>query len=250
VRGEVRRRSAGPRVVGAHFQRGPSEPGASAARPNPARTLAARPVRIGPVRSTPPCFGCLIPEAGSEGQLVHRGSHLLPLARSSYRECVRHLWNTHVLDALKTSSDKWGLRDEFNSVCSTLFSALVVEPLGLPRATDFRELLARTRELSKRGVPWLHVVPQTTPFGVPIMINRDQVESDGYWDHPVRHVSPSDVTLSFVSWFDFDELAFRDFRYYRVRITSAARDEIVGRAALIECEHTSVFFDQSAADKS
>jgi hypothetical protein len=35
--------------------------GASAARPNPARTLAARPVRIGPVRSTRPCFGCLIP---------------------------------------------------------------------------------------------------------------------------------------------------------------------------------------------
>jgi hypothetical protein len=33
----------------------------SAARPNPARTLAARPVRIGPVRSTRTCFGCLIP---------------------------------------------------------------------------------------------------------------------------------------------------------------------------------------------
>ena len=33
----------------------------SVARPNPARTLATRPVRIGPVRSTPPCFGCLIP---------------------------------------------------------------------------------------------------------------------------------------------------------------------------------------------
>src|SRR5450631_939137 len=34
----------------------------SVARPNPARTLATRPVRIGPVRSTPPCFGCLIPD--------------------------------------------------------------------------------------------------------------------------------------------------------------------------------------------
>ena len=37
--------------------------GASAARPHPARTLAARPVRIGSVRSTRPCFGCLIPLA-------------------------------------------------------------------------------------------------------------------------------------------------------------------------------------------
>jgi len=38
--------------------------GASAARPRPARTLAARPVRVAPVTSTQPCFGCLIPIVG------------------------------------------------------------------------------------------------------------------------------------------------------------------------------------------
>ena len=35
---------------------------ASVARPNPARTLATRPVRIGSVRSTPTCFGSLMPK--------------------------------------------------------------------------------------------------------------------------------------------------------------------------------------------
>ena len=169
---------------------------------------------------------------------------------NSYRECVRHLWNMHFLAELKTCSDKWDLRDEFDNICSRLFAALVVGPLGLSGAADSRQFLGRTRELSGGGFPWLRVVPRTTPAGVPIMINRDQDKSDGYWDHPIRQVFPTDVTLSFVSLYDFDELAFRDFRYYRVRITSGVRNEIVGRAALIECEYASVLFDQSAADKS
>jgi hypothetical protein len=169
---------------------------------------------------------------------------------NSYRECIRHLWNAYFLSELKTCSNKWDLRDEFDNVAAKLFAALVIEPLGASGAANSGQFVAGSRELSKAGFPWLHVVPRTTPAGVPIMINRDEEKSDGYWDHPVRQVFPADVTLSFVSWYDFDELAFRDFRYYRVRIASAARDDIVGRAALIECEHTSVFFDQSAANKS
>ena len=57
---------------------------------------------------------------------------------------------------------------------------------------------------------------------------------------------PADVDLRFVHWFDFDELAFRDFRYYLVRVDSAAQDEIVGRAALIECEYCTVLLDENA----
>ena len=51
---------------------------------------------------------------------------------------------------------------------------------------------------------------------------------------------------SFVRWFDFDDLAFRDFRYYLVRIESATTDDVTGRAALIECESTRVLLDESA----
>jgi hypothetical protein len=77
------------------------------------------------------------------------------------------------------------------------------------------------------------------------MINREPLTCDGSWDHPLQRVAEGDVDLRFVRWFDFDELGFREFRYYLVRIDSAAREEIVGRAALIECEHASVVLDEN-----
>ena len=93
--------------------------------------------------------------------------------------------------------------------------------------------LGRGSNTAAQALARLQVVPKTTPVGVPIMINRDPGSESGYWDHPLRQVSPEDVSLRFVRWFDFDELGFRDLRYFLVRIASASRDDIVGRAALI-----------------
>jgi hypothetical protein len=78
------------------------------------------------------------------------------------------------------------------------------------------------------------------------MINREPLECDGYWDHPLQRVTEADVDLRLVRWYDFDELGFRDFRYYLVRIDSAAREDIVGRAALIDCEYAHVLLDEGA----
>lgn len=162
----------------------------------------------------------------------------------SYRECIRHIWNGHFLEAVASSSDKWTLRDEFDDACSILFGSLVVEPLGAAAAHDARELLSRSRDPVARVIDWLHVVPKTAPAGVPIMINRDQTKQSGYWDHPVRQVMATEVSLRFMRWFDFDELGFRDLKYLLVHVASASRDDIVGRAALIECEHSDVFFNE------
>jgi hypothetical protein len=164
---------------------------------------------------------------------------------SSYRECVRHLWNTHFLDVAADSTDKWAVRDQFDDACQLLFSALVVEPLGMAVASQARRMLSPSRDSVPQIRRWLHVVPQATPIGVPIMIDRDPQQSDGYWDHPIKRVLPADVDLRFVRWYDFNEFTFRDFRYYLVRIDSAARGDIVGRAALIECEHCIVLLDDS-----
>ena len=164
---------------------------------------------------------------------------------ASYRECVRHLWNGHFLKAVQSSSDKWALRDEFDDACSILFGSLVAAPVGAAAAHDAREILSRSREPVARVIDWLHVVPHTTPAGVPIMINRDPVEESGYWDHPVRQIVATEVSPRFVRWFDFDELGFRDLKYLLVRIASASREDIVGRAALIECEYSDVFLDSS-----
>ena len=164
----------------------------------------------------------------------------------SYRECVRHLWNGYFLEAAATSSDKWALRDGFDDACSILFGSLVAEPLGVAAAHDGREILSRGRDPVARVIEWLHVVPKAAPAGVPIMINRDREKDSGYWDHPVRRVSATEVSLRFMRWYDFDELGFRDLKYLLVRVASASREDIVGRAALIECEYSDVFLDEEA----
>ena len=117
---------------------------------------------------------------------------------NSYRECVRHLWNVHFLDAAAHSSGKWAVRDEFDDACQMLFASLVVEPLGLAAASDARHMLSPNRSSAPQVLRWLHVVPRETSVGVPIMINRDPRQSDGYWDYPVERVLPADANLRFV----------------------------------------------------
>ena len=92
---------------------------------------------------------------------------------NSHRECIRHLWNTHFLAGIECSSDKWALRDQFDDVCQALFAALVVDPLGLASAPRARRVLSPSRVSAPQALRWLHVVPNETPAGVPIMINRD-----------------------------------------------------------------------------
>src|SRR5262252_10307478 len=91
---------------------------------------------------------------------------------NSFRECVRHLWNSHFLPSVVASSDKWALRDEFDAICSALFGCLVVDPLRLAPARDAAGILSTARDAAPRTLPWLHLVPNA-PAGVPIMINRD-----------------------------------------------------------------------------
>jgi hypothetical protein len=168
---------------------------------------------------------------------------------SSYRECVRHLWNMHYLALLPTSPDRWELRDQFDDVCCSLFGALVVEPLGLAPVADATRILSPERESSPQILRWLHVVP-SADGGVPIMINRDPTAGSGYWDHPIDRVGPSDVDLRLVRWFDFDQLAFRDFKYYFARVESSRHDDLVGRAALIDCEYARVLLEEDAFNRA
>ena len=158
-----------------------------------------------------------------------------------HRECVRHLWNTEFTGLVATSPDEWDLCEAFDDICAALFDALVVEPLGLaPVSRALRVLRPGSTPL-----PWLRVVP-SLPAATPILINRDPTSDHGYWDHPPERVLPTDVELRFVRWFDFDVLGFRDFRYYLVRIVASPHPDLVGRAALIECEHTKVWLDETA----
>jgi len=153
---------------------------------------------------------------------------------SNYRECVRHLWNLYFRSIAETHSS-WDVRDEFDEISRTIFSSLILRELGI-RDTA----LAPASSAEPETLRGFRVIPRTE-HGVPILINRDLPRS-GYWDHPISQVRPQDVELHLFRFFDFDELGFRDFRYYEVLIqASATYPEIVGRVALIECEYAFVF---------
>jgi hypothetical protein len=102
---------------------------------------------------------------------------------NKYRECVRHLWNSYFLEQL-SPEDQWDISDEFDDICTMLFSSLVLNPIGCtsrkksPGYKQFPEPL-----------PCLHVVP-LAESGTPIRINRE-VGASGYWDYPLDLVKPS-----------------------------------------------------------
>src|SRR5262249_19010633 len=71
----------------------------------------------------------------------------------------------------------------------------------------------------------------------PIMINRDIEPDSGYWDYHVREMT-SDALLGFRSFFDWDQLDYRDHRYAMVRIIAwPSNQDAVVRPALIETQY-------------
>ena len=47
---------------------------------------------------------------------------------STYRECVRHLWNTYFRPVAEPTQN-WDLRDEFDTIARGIFSSLVLRPM-------------------------------------------------------------------------------------------------------------------------
>ena len=75
--------------------------------------------------------------------------------------------------------------------------------------------------------------------------NREKNTSP-YWDHPIKIIKPGEMDLRFVDYFDFDVLQFREYRYCLVKIVaSKINTDLVGRDALIECDHISIQFDET-----
>jgi len=141
----------------------------------------------------------------------------------AYRECVRHLWNTYFQREAEANQD-WDHRDEFNAIAAQLFRALVLRKLGRESAEVRPDHWA-----PRKPLPFLQVVVEPRSE---IMVNREI--DGGYWDHPLTVIDQGDLELHFVQYFDWADLAFRDFAYYRVRIVGSAKyPDVVGKDALI-----------------
>lgn len=147
-----------------------------------------------------------------------------------YREAVRHLWNTAFLKLEETL--RFGICAEwFEEIESLLFRSIVCEP----RNVNF---------IGKFGNPITQLtVASEISKDIPVLVNRS-IPSTGYWDAPVKTLPSVDTTFIFICFFDWDDYAQKDLRFYKVRITRCATfPELVGRDALIETCYADVFLN-------
>ena len=141
---------------------------------------------------------------------------------NEFRLASRELFNHFFRIADPYVNNGWSLEERFTAVQAILFDKLVTEPASLPKT----RYGLRQAEI---------VVTLRNSESVPIMINRE-VDS-GYWDFPIREVSV-EAGMSFVCFFDWDQLDYRDNRYVRVQIERwASNPETIGKHALIESHY-------------
>lgn len=155
-----------------------------------------------------------------------------------YRECSRNLWNMYIRQQVSEFNtderNEWDIKDEYDEICTILFSTLVLAPIG---KSNFKK--SHSYEKYQKELSFIDVVPCNE---IPILINREVGETSGYWDYPLKSIQPADVGMRFVDFFDFDRLGFRDFEYIQVRIVeSMVYPDLVQRDALVIPRYVKMF---------
>jgi hypothetical protein len=155
-----------------------------------------------------------------------------------YRIVARSIWNT----GFWAQSDlrTWDARDQFEQIKKLLLKALVVARLEEGHYCDLYSLEDNVK---------YHIVPNVS-HGVPIMIEQPRKDDrNHYWDDPVKHVKPSDAELHFIDYFDWDQMNYADYQYYRVRIAAfPAQPHLAGREALLEHLHAKVLLNSPSEE--
>jgi hypothetical protein len=138
-----------------------------------------------------------------------------------FRVASREIFNHWFRVPDPDQNDGWTLEERFSDIEVLLFEKLVVEPAELPAI--------------RYGDPNPHVRVGIVADRVPLMVNRET--DSGYWDFPVD-TATRDAQLAFIAFFDWDQVAFRNNQYVRVRIDSwPSQPSAVGKQALIEAQH-------------
>ncbi len=152
---------------------------------------------------------------------------------TTFREAVRHLWNVYFRERAERDND-WDLRDEFSNVYVDLFNSLVKYDLPEDAPSISHLWNGDNKVLSE-----YHVKGKNEELVV--MINRS-IPAAGYWDHPVQQIKSEETDARLISFFDWNEIGFRDMRYLRIRIIASSNKDIVGRDALVEADSCNVTF--------
>ncbi len=152
---------------------------------------------------------------------------------SRYRECVRTLWNNF----LREDAD-YQTVEVYEDIRRRLFDEIVLAGVGKGEAT---------KASLDDAYPFLRVVPRADE--IPIMINRSGAPGSGYWDDPVDRIRANDAELHLIDVFDWEQMGYRDFHYYQVRIENLAKHpDLNGRQALVEVHHACVFLQAAPVE--
>jgi len=145
------------------------------------------------------------------------------------REASRHLRNTCC------ESGNWEAEDFFGQIDRLLLEVLVLYPLLREHPTLPQDLIQR-RDLDR----YFRIQP-SSEYGIPVMIARDSSTHCGYWDHPIITLKPTEAEISFLEIFDWDQVGFREMKFFMGRIDASAYPEIIGHRVLIECIYSKIF---------
>ena len=137
--------------------------------------------------------------------------------RVAGREIFNHWFRVRDPDA----DGGWELEEQFSEIEALLFQKLVTEPARLP--------------IIRYGEPNPSIRVSLMSDRAPIMLNRE--EDSGYWDYPINLITP-ETELTFIRFFDWDQLAYRNNQYVRARVDSwLLHPEVVGKHGLIESQY-------------
>lgn len=142
-----------------------------------------------------------------------------------YRVAMRYLWNAHLW--IDPSARDWEPVRLLNGLKLPVFIALVMSKLDF-RGPDPSSVFGDS----------FKVVPKISSGGVLGSLLVDV----GFPDRPGKCFTPvpgsfraEDLDLTLLDFFDWNELDWRDFRYYRVRINRLnGRTDSAGREGLVE----------------
>jgi hypothetical protein len=140
--------------------------------------------------------------------------------RIASRELFNHFFR--IRDPYGSDQQAWLYESRFRDLQVLLFQKLVTEPLSL--------------DIVEYGClqPDILVEPRYDE-AIPIMLNRD-VDS-GYWDYSLKEIN-KDARLLFISFFDWDQLDYKDNRYVRVYVDCLSNHtNAIGKHGLIELQH-------------
>jgi hypothetical protein len=143
-----------------------------------------------------------------------------------FRVSARDIWNRGFWPV--PDFQNWDSSDVFQEIRMLLFEEFVLTRLDLewPREKIFLE-----------PIPFFNLGPKSQTGSA--LIQRSASEH-GYWDHPIREIKAGEAELHFVDYFDWDQMDYQDFQYYRAKIASfPAHPETVGLEVLLE--HRSYF---------